>query len=114
MVLTFLPPPPPPTAAQLFARVEDLPFGMAGLVRGALKQPGTTTDHLLYLADAMDEARADIAVVFPGGSQDADVFAAAAGILRDAAPLYPHPARLPAAPIDPNDTTDYARLRARA
>lgn len=91
---------PPPTAAQLFARIEDLPYGWAGLVRGALRQPGTTADHLLLLADCMDEARDDILVVFPGGCAEADHFTAAAGILRDAAPLYPSPPRLPAAPID--------------
>jgi hypothetical protein len=91
---------PPPTYAQLQRRVEDLPFGMAGLVRGAMKQAGTTSDHLLYLADAMDEARRDIALVFPGGSPDADLFAAAASILRDAAPLYPHPARVPVTAIE--------------
>jgi hypothetical protein len=95
MTLTLL---PPPTRVQIFARVEDLPFGMAGLVRGAMNQPGTTSDHLLFLADALDEARRDVAVVFPAGSPDADHFASAASILRDAAPLYPHPPRLPSGP----------------
>jgi hypothetical protein len=109
MALTLL---PPPTHAQLQARIEDLPYGMAGLVRRMLTQPSITSDHLLVLADAMDEAREDLAVVFPGGSPDADVFAAAARILQDAAPLYPHPARLPAAA--PDDGIDIARLRARA
>jgi hypothetical protein len=97
MALDFI---PPPTPAQLFARVENLPFGLSGLVRGALRQSGTTSDHLLYLADAMDEARRDITVVFPGGCAEADNYAVAAAILRDAAPLYPHPPRLPAAPIE--------------
>lgn len=100
MAFTFTLPQPTPTVAQLFARIEDLPFGMAGLIRGAMNQPGTTADHLLHLADAMDEARRDIAAVFPGGCADAEHFAVAASILRDAAPLYPHPPRLPAAPID--------------
>lgn len=89
-----------PTMAQLNARTEDLPFGMAGLVRGAMAQPGTTADHLLHLADAMDEARRDILVVFPGGCEQADQYVTAADILRDAAPLFPNPPRLPAAPID--------------
>jgi hypothetical protein len=97
MALDFI---PPPTMAQLNARIEDLPFGMAGAIRGALQQGGTTSDHLLYMADCMDEGRKDILTVFPGGCAEADHFAAAASILRDGAPLYPHPARNPAAPID--------------
>lgn len=97
MALDFI---PPPTFAQLQARIEDLRFGMAGLLLGALKAPGTTHDELLWLADRMDEARKDIAVVFPGGSPDADTYAAAASILRDAAPLFPHPARLPVSAIE--------------
>ena len=109
MALTLL---PPPTHAQLQARIEDLPYGMAGVVRRVMNEPGTTSDDLLYVADLMDEGRKDLAVVFPGGSPDADVFAAAASILQDAAPLYPHPARLPAAM--PDNGLDIARLRARA
>jgi hypothetical protein len=97
MALTLI---PPPTAAQLFQRVENLRYGIAGLVRGALRQSGTTSDHLLYLADAMDEARRDILVVFPGGCAEADDFTVAAAILRDAAPLHPIPPRLPATAIE--------------
>jgi hypothetical protein len=106
MALDFI---PSPTMAQLSRRIEDLPFGMAGAIRGALNQPGTTSDHLLHMADAMDEGRKDVLVVFPGGCAEADTFAAAAAILRDAAPLYPHPPRLPAAPIDAIATDRRAR-----
>jgi hypothetical protein len=97
MTLTLL---PPPSIADLNRRIEDLPFGMAGVVRAALRAPGITSDHLLFMADAMDEGRRDAQMVFPTGCAEADHFTAAASILRDAAPLYPHPPRLPAAPID--------------
>ena len=100
MTLTLLPTQPTPTWAQLNARVEDLPFGMAGLLRGAMRQPGTTADHLLHLADAMDEARREVAEVLPGGCAQSDAFAACASILRDAAPLFPHPPRLPASAVE--------------
>ena len=109
MALDFI---PPPTIAQLNARIEDLPFGMAGVVRGALRQGGTTSDHLLYMADTLDEGRRDALVVFPGGCAEADTFAAAASILRDAAPLYPYPPRLPAAPIAALDADRIGRTRA--
>jgi hypothetical protein len=112
MPLTFLPTQPAPTWAHLNARIEDLPFGMAGLLRGALNQAGTTAAHLLYLADAMDEARREVAEVFPGGCAQVDHFAAMASILRDAAPLFPHPPRLPAAPISAMDADRRGRARA--
>lgn len=108
MALDFI---PPPTMAQLSARIEDLPFGMAGVVRSALNQPGTTADHLLFMADVLDEGRRDVMVVFPSGCAEADHFAVAAAILRDAAPLFPHPPRNPAAPIDTITADRAARAR---
>jgi hypothetical protein len=100
MALDLMPDQPTCTIAQLNARIEDLPFGLAGILRGALNQPGTTADHLLFMADAMDEGRDDVLTVFPDGCAEADNFSAAASILRDAAPRYPHPPRLPAAPMN--------------
>jgi hypothetical protein len=100
MALDLLPDQPTCTMAQLNARIEDLPFGLAGVIRSALRQDGTTSDHLLCMADHLDEGRRDVLTVFPGGCIEADHFSAAASILRDAAPRYPHPPRLPAAPID--------------
>lgn len=100
MALTLLPTQPPATWAELNRRIEDLPFGLAGMIRGAINQPGTTADHLLFMADAMDEARRDIAVVYPGGCLQADHFAGMADILRDAAPHFPSPPRLPASAVE--------------
>jgi hypothetical protein len=78
---------------------------MAGLLRGAMRQGGTTAAHLLHLADACDEARDELRLIFPAGSTDADMWAAAAEILRDAAPRYPNPPLEPApAPPAPRRT----------
>lgn len=115
MALRLLPDQPPPAWSDLTRRCEDLPLGMAGLVRGALHQPGTTAAHLLHLADACDEARKELTLIFPGNCRDADMWAAAAEILRDAAPRYPTPPRLPAVPLtaaEADAVIHHARTRA--
>ena len=101
-----------PTMAGLYARIEDLPLGLAGLIRGALRQGGTTADHLLHLADACDQARKELALVFPTGCADADTWVACAAILRDAAPLYPVPPREPA-PVGGVPAMDLRRWQLR-
>jgi hypothetical protein len=102
-----------PTWSRLNAMVEDLPFGMAGLVRGAINARGTTPDHLLLIADACDEARKEIATLFPGGVPDHDHWTLAAEILRAAAARLPIPPREPATPPIDARTADRTWRAAR-
>ena len=97
MTLTFLPNQPrdPATIAELQARVEDLPMGLSAIGRFMLSRPGVTADHLLTWAEACDEAAGEEQCLFRHPAAEGEGWDALAGILRDAAPRYPHPPRLP-------------------
>lgn len=91
-------PPEPPSIPVLFARVENLPYYLAALCRAALNRPGTTGAELLRDADVLDQVAAECRQRDLRGllEPEAQAWADAAAILRDAAPRYPHPPRLPA------------------
>ncbi|MFN6998894.1 MAG: hypothetical protein ACK4ST_02530 [Elioraea tepidiphila] len=93
MPLTFT---PPPTAAQTQAALADLPDGFAGMGETILAAPGVTADTLLIVADALAAGAAERRALFPGGDAETRAMERLAAILRDAAPRYPHPPRLPA------------------
>lgn len=102
MVLTFPPdlqPREAPTTAELFARVESLPYALAAFGRWALNGPGVTADALLQFAEGCDQVVAECRMRDVRGilEQDAATWSALAGILRDAAPRYPDPPRRPPA-----------------
>lgn len=84
-----------PTTAQTAAALSGLPDGFAGFGERLLAAAGLTTDALLEVADALDAGAAERAETL--GTWDTEVRAmrALARILRDAAPRYPHPPRLP-------------------
>lgn len=84
-----------PTLATFQARVEDLPLGMAAIGRFLLTRPGITADHLLLWAEACDEAAGEEESLICR-SPSVRAWERLATILRDAAPLFPHPARTPA------------------
>lgn len=86
---------PPPTFADINRRVEDLPAALGAIARHVFRRPGTSSDHLLIFADASDAAAAELDSVV-AGDPEAVQWRALAAILRDAAPLYPHPPRVPA------------------
>jgi len=94
MALTFN---PPPTVAQTQAALASLPDGFAGLGETILAAQGVTADTLLILADGLDAGARERRELFPGGDPESRAMTALATILRDAAPRYPHPPRLPAA-----------------
>ncbi|MBR0653382.1 hypothetical protein GXW78_27275 [Roseomonas terrae] len=93
----------PPTVAELFARIEDLPMGLSGLARSLLNTPGLTADHVLIWAEAADKGVEELRLLFPTGSFEGEKWTAFAAILRDAAPRFPHPPRLPASARERDD-----------
>lgn len=98
MALDLLPnqPPEPPTTAQIFARVEDLPLDLGAFARAVLAAPGITAAELLTEADRCDAVaaslRADARHLM---AAEAATWSALATILRDAAPRFPSPPRIP-------------------
>ena len=86
---------PPPTFADINRRVEDLPAALGAIARHLFQRPGTTSDHLLIAADSYDAVSVELENLI-AGDPEAVQWRALAGILRDAAPLYPHPPRQPA------------------
>ncbi len=99
MRLTLLPdqPPEPPTIAALYRRVVDLPHDLGEFARAMLDAPGVTAAELLAEADRIDKvAKAcgepDVRGIL---SREARDWSALASILRDAAPRFPSPPRVP-------------------
>lgn len=86
----------------LFARVEDLPCMLAALARATIDMPGCTADHLLQVAENIEDAVRQCRLGDRGGLVAAEcaTWTALAGILRDAAPHRPHPPRVPASAQD--------------
>ncbi len=84
-----------PTIAQTQAALANLPDGFGAIGARLLRTPGLTTDALLIVADALDDGATERAEIL--GTWDAEVRAlrALATILRDAAPRFPHPPRVP-------------------
>jgi hypothetical protein len=95
MPLTFT---TPPTHAQTQAALAALPDGFAALGETILQSDGVTADTLLIAADALDAGSAERSECLGAWDVEARAMKALATILRDAAPRYPHPPRLPAAP----------------
>lgn len=85
---------PPPTIAQTQAALENLPEGLAVTGITLLSAPGITADSVLTFADALDAGATQQDMVCRGDHLARDMRRLAA-ILRDAAPRYPHPPRLP-------------------
>ncbi|GGJ14010.1 hypothetical protein [Neoroseomonas lacus] len=83
----------PATIAELQRRIEDLPLGLSAIGRFLLSMPGLTADHLLTWAEACDEAAGELTGLFRPSMDDG--YGALAAILRDAAPRFPHPPRMP-------------------
>lgn len=96
MPLTFT---APPTPAQTQAALALLPDGFAGFGETILAAEGLTADTLLIVADALDAGARERRELFPGGDAESAAMTRLATILRDAAPRYPHPPRLPPSPI---------------
>lgn len=89
----------PPTPAQTQAALASLPDGFAGLGETILAAHGLTADTLLIVADGLDAGARERRDLFPGGDAESAAMTRLATILRDAAPRYPHPPRLPPTPI---------------
>jgi hypothetical protein len=108
MALDFI---PPPTIAQLQAALANLPDGFAGFGEALLSAPGLTADTLLMVADAAEAGARELRTLFPGGTLESQALAGLATILRDATPHFPHPPRLPAAPLNALAADRHARVR---
>lgn len=112
MALDLLPdqPPEPPTIAELTRRAYNLPDGYTGFVTRLLAAPGVTASDLLRVADAAQEAAEERGGLLRGDA-DERAWRETAALLRDAAPRYPHPPRLPATA---EEAEAVMRLRAAA
>lgn len=101
-----------PSAAEVFAHVEDLPFGMAAVARHLLTAPGTTSDHLLIWAEALDAgSQAEAAEVRHPRAAD-DAWHRFADVLRFAAPR--HAGTVPRVPLTAEEADASSRRRAAA
>lgn len=87
-------PPEPPTIAELVRRAYDLPYGLTAFVSRLLLSPGLTGADLCTVADAADEAARECALVARNTTEERG-WENLATILRDAAPRFPHPPRVP-------------------
>ena len=97
-----------PSVAQTQAALSDLPDGFAGMGETLLASPGVTSDHLLVFADALAAGAIERRELFPGDDTESRAMDRLASILRDAAPRYGHPPRLPAMAAQ----TDWMQRRA--
>ncbi|MBW6400016.1 hypothetical protein KPL78_19300 [Roseomonas sp. HJA6] len=87
-------PPEPPTIAELVRRAYDLPADHTAFVTRLLAAPGLTGDALLRVADAAQEAAEALGGLVRGDAEER-VWRDMATLLRDAAPRFPHPPRVP-------------------
>ena len=68
--------------------VSGTPFGIAEIVKATLANPLCSSDHLLWLADAIDQIARE---ALPANSPYVDPCKRLATDLRDAAPHYANP-----------------------
>lgn len=101
-----------PSLPQVQAALDSLPDGLAAIGQRLLAAPGIVSDHVLWVADAIRAGAQEMDAICRG-DRDARDWRRLSDILADAAPLFPHPARLPAAPLDLIEDAD-TRLRRHA
>jgi len=86
-----------PTTAEIFRRVEDLPYSLSAVARSVLNSPGLEAHFLCWLADRLVAAVQEMREYSrPLTDAEAGSIADLADILRDAAPLFPSPPKNPA------------------